>query len=62
VRSVGLITHRAGGRSPGDLALADVLRDLIQDRVGKNTSAAHHPTMHSAPGAERQPMISITTS
>jgi DNA-binding transcriptional LysR family regulator len=29
VRSVGLVTHRARGRSPGDLALEDVLRQVI---------------------------------
>jgi DNA-binding transcriptional LysR family regulator len=32
-RSVGLITHRTGTRSPGDLALATVLRESIDDHA-----------------------------
>jgi LysR family hydrogen peroxide-inducible transcriptional activator len=37
-RSVGLITHRSGGQSPGDLALADVLRVQIRRHVSVTDS------------------------
>jgi LysR family hydrogen peroxide-inducible transcriptional activator len=33
VRSVGLVTHRGGTRSPGDLALEDVLRAVIVEHA-----------------------------
>jgi LysR family hydrogen peroxide-inducible transcriptional activator len=33
IRSVGLVMHRAGGRSPGDLALDAVLREVIAART-----------------------------
>jgi DNA-binding transcriptional LysR family regulator len=35
VRSVGLVSHRSGGRSPGDLALAELLRAVIRRQAAE---------------------------
>jgi LysR family hydrogen peroxide-inducible transcriptional activator len=51
VRSVGLATHRAGGRSPGDLAVADELRELVRQHVARAAEFPDQPSIGGLDGA-----------
>lgn len=61
LRTVGLVTHRAGSRSPGDLALDDVLRALIAERFPQAEGPAAVPIVMAPAKAdgERERMTPI---
>jgi LysR family hydrogen peroxide-inducible transcriptional activator len=63
IRSVGLVTHRTRSRSPGDMALDAVLRDVISERCA-NADALPGTIAVQGPGgplreAEPEPMTPI---
>lgn len=47
VRTVGLITHRNGGRSPGDLKLGALLGELIRERIRQGEILAADEIEHT---------------
>lgn len=61
IRAVGLITHRARSRSPGDLALDGVLRDLVSEHLARTDGLAGSLLIEVAgiPEAEPEPMTPI---